>query len=208
MNSYSKKVEATPEILGGLQQMSHDFHIGIYAETTKAYGDQEQKYIDELLSFSYKMVQTIVIVAGFGFTALGFVKKISLFVFGELLLISSIVYGIYSLKQIYSKIISILKDSSDKKYQILKERSDLFVKTILGAVKNKFVDLEGFETKLGKVDKELLEEFSRENKEGKDEAYFMNILILLFLLGSILILVSFVKFDLYSLLKNLANLLP
>lgn len=193
MTSNNKKIVATPEVLAGLQQMSHDFHMGVYAQTTKVYGDQEQKYIDELLSFSYKMVQAIGIVAGFGFTALGFVKNIHPFVFGEVALIASMIYGIYNLKSIYTKIIKTLRDSSSKKIKVMKEKSDLFVRTILGAVEEKHVDMDIFESELSKVDKKLLSVFSGDEKEGGDEVWFLNILMMLFALGALLMLYSFLE---------------
>lgn len=200
MNKGSK-IQATPDILEIFREMAHEFNIGVYAETTKEYGEQEQKYIDEMLSFSYKMVQVIGIVAGFGFTAIGFVNNMFMFAIGEALLISSMVYGIYSLKSIYTGILKKLRESSDRKYKILKKKSDLFTNTISSAIKNKYVDLEGFQSKLTKVDQELLSEFSGEIQEGKDDMQFLRLLLVLFATGSLLILLSLLTID-YSAIQE------
>lgn len=193
------KIKVTPDILEGLQQMSHKFHQGIYADTTSLYGKQEQKYIDELLTFSYKIVQTIGIVAGFGFTAVGFVNSIILFVMGEALLIGSIVYGIFNLKKIYTKTLSTLKNSSDKKIKALKAMSDLFRTVILDAVKTRMVDLEDFDLKHQEMNENILKEFEGKPEKERDETKFLTVLLVLLILGGMLLLTSFLDINLFHL---------
>ena len=189
-NNTKNVIEATDERIALLQQMSHEFHM-LYGEAMKEYGDKELKLIDDVLNFGYKIIQTVGIVAGFGFTALGYVKNIYLFVSGEGILLLSIVYGVYKIKKIYSENLSSIQSSSDSKSKVFIEKSNIFQEIIPKAVKEKVIDMADFQSKLDAVDQKLLKEFSPDKKSKKDED-FLTPLIVFLVLGGGALLLSFI----------------
>ncbi len=198
-------VEVTNERLDLLQQMSSDFHR-VYAEAMHEYGEKELKLIDDTLGFGYKMIQVIGIVAGFGFTALGAVKTVNLFILGELLFISSIVYGVYQIKRIYATNLEAIQKSSNQKSQVFQEKSKLFQDIITKAVKERKIDVADFQQKLDAADARLISEFtSKPLKTSKSEGRFLDIIVLLLTLGSLVLLASFLDFSSIN-VKLLMNL--
>ncbi len=63
----------------------------------------KQKAFSDLVSSIDKIIQTLGIIAGFGFTAIGATENIMMFLSGEALLFSSIFYGIYKVHLIHEK---------------------------------------------------------------------------------------------------------
>lgn len=190
-NNAKNVIKATDERLALLQQMSHEFHM-VYAEAMKEYGEKELKLIDDVLNFGYKIIQTIGIVAGFGFTAIGYVKNIYLFVSGEGIFLLSIVYGVYKIKKIYANNLSGIQSSSDSKSKVFAEKSKLFQEVILKAVKEKVIDMGNFQSRLDEVDKKLLKEFSPDKKTNiKKDEDFLTPLIVFLVLGGAALLFSF-----------------
>jgi len=185
-------IEATDERVALLQQMSHEFHM-LYGEAMKEYADKELKLIDDVLNFGYKIIQTVGIVAGFGFTAIGYVKNIYLFVSGEAILLLSIVYGVYKIKKIYSENLSSIQSSSDQKSNVFNEKSLIFQEVILKAVKEKVIDMVDFQARLDAVDQKLFKEFSpdEEVKIKKNED-FLTPLIIFLVVGGATLLLSFI----------------
>lgn len=61
----------------------------------KAHGDDQKKLIYEVFGSSKTLVQTIGVVAGFGFTGLGYVKNLPLFLVGEFSFFITIFYILY-----------------------------------------------------------------------------------------------------------------
>lgn len=184
-------LEMTDERIAILQQMSHEFHM-LYAETMKEYGDKELKLIDDVLNFGYKIIQTVGVIAGFGFTAIGYVKNIYLFLSGEGILLLSIVYGVYKIKKIYSVNLGSIQSSSDQKSRIFNEKSQIFQEVILKAVKDKVIDIANFQSRLNVVDQKLLKEFSPNKKIKKKDEDFLTPLIAFLILGGAALLLSFV----------------
>lgn len=191
-NNTENVIEATDERIALLQQMSHEFHM-LYGEAMKEYGDKELKLIDDVLNFGYKIIQTIGIVAGFGFTAIGFVKNIYLFVSGEAILLLSVVYGVYKIKKIYSENLSSIQSSSDKKSKVFIEKSNIFQEVIPKSVKDKVIDMVNFQSRLDAADQKLLKEFSPDKKSGiKKDEDFLTPLIIFLVLGGTALLLSFI----------------
>lgn len=195
MDSRQQVIKMTDERLGLLQQMSSDFHR-VYAEAMHEYGEKEIKLIDDTLGFGYKIIQVIGIVAGFGFTALNSVKAPNLFILGEFLFITSIIYGVYQIKKIYSTNLESIQKSSNQKSKVFQEKSKLFQEVITKAVKEQKIDVADFQNKLEMVDAKLIKEFtSKPVKPSKDEGKFLNIIILLLMFGGLFLLASFFDFS-------------
>lgn len=191
-NDSENLIEATNERIVLLQQMSHEFHM-LYAEVMKEYGEKELKLIDDVLNFGYKIIQTVGIVAGFGFTAIGYVKNIYLFVSGEGILLLSIVYGVYKIKKIYSDNLNSIQSSRDRISKVFGEKSTLFQEVILKVVKEKVIDMVDFQSRLDAVDQKLLKEFSpNKNSNTKKDEDFLTPLIVFLVLGGAALLFSFI----------------
>src|ERR1700687_3612191 len=62
--------------------------------TLQAYGEDQKKLLYEIFGSSKTLVQTIGVVAGFGFTALGYVQHLYLFIGGEFFLFVAIFAGL------------------------------------------------------------------------------------------------------------------
>ena len=191
MKSTNNTVETTDERIILLQQMSHEFHM-VYADAMKEYADKELKLIDDVLNFGYKIIQTVGIVAGFGFTAIGYVKNIFLFVSGEGILLLSIIYGVYKIKKIYSENLDSIQSSSDRKNKIFVEKSKVFQEIIPKALREGIIDIADFQSRLDVIDQKLLKEFSQDKKQNnKKNEDFLTPLILFLILGGIFLLNSF-----------------
>lgn len=193
MKNENTYIQMTDENIEIIQKMSSDFHR-LYAEAMKEYGEKELKLIDDTLNFAYRMIQVIGIVAGFGFTALGLVKQINLFILGEFFLLSSIVYGIYQIKKIYTSNLTSIQKSSHNASKVFQEKSQFFQEVIPRALQERKLDMIDFQSKLNVVDRKLLNLFSnKQSRSLKDEGEFLNVIIFFLVTGGILLLLSFLS---------------
>lgn len=192
----NSKIRSVVEVTDGhivlLQKMSHEFHV-VYAEAMKEYGEKELKLIDEVLSFGYKIIQTIGIVAGFGFTAIGYANSILLFLSGQGILLFSIVFGVYKIKKIYSDSLESIQSASDGANRVFSAKSKLFQEIIPKAVKENVIDVAEFQRRLEAVDQKLIAQFNSDNKsKPKKNEDFLTPLIVFLVLGGLLVLFSFI----------------
>lgn len=195
MSKEREIVQFTPEKLEILTQQSHEFHQ-VFELVMSEYGKAEMKLIDDLLSFSYKILQVIGIFAGFGFTAIQAVKHQWLFALGEIILFSGIVYGIYEVKKIYAKNLEAVQKSSRRKFDVFNKKSAFFIKYINEFADTEQLDLLRFKGELKKLDDKLLKEFSedKETDKKKDEGEFLDRIIISAIIGSLLLLSAFIIF--------------
>ncbi len=109
----------------------------------------KQKTYSDLIGSIYKITQTIGIVAGFGFTAIGMVESLKMFLFGEALLFFSIFYGVYKTHLFYEKEnawidrmvkkIDIAGDKLKDQTKTVNERHDNFKSAILDDEKSELI---------------------------------------------------------------------
>lgn len=184
------------EVLDYLQKSSHDFHM-VFANAMEKYAKTEMKLIDDNLNFGYKIIQTIGIIAGFGFTAISGVKNNYFFAIGEFLLITSVAYGIYQIKKIYTSNLESIQKSSNKSFAAFDEKSKLYVETITKFLKEGIIDTNLFQNDLEIVDQKLLEAIKPDRAHrNKDEGRFLTALVIILLTGSVILLLSFVDLNL------------
>lgn len=191
MKTNKNLIKTTDEVIVLLQKMSHEFHV-LYANTMKEYGKKEMKLIDNILNFGYKIIQTVGIVAGFGFTAIGDVKNIYLFVLGEGILLISIIYGVNKIKKIYTNNLNAIQLSSNNIGNVLFEKSKVFQETIPKALRSGLIDINNFQLKLDILDQKLVKEFSPIKSSQKKSEDFLTPLIIFLVLGGIGLLSSFI----------------
>jgi hypothetical protein len=166
--------------------------------TLKAYGDDQKKLIYEVFGSSKTLVQTIGVVAGFGFTGLGYVKNLPLFLTGEFFLFSTIFYGLYWEQKAYktnlessaTEIIRVKKLFADR-YSIFKKIYDKALSDItngneISIPKSDIGDLQ-------KQGNDLMEKFAIQN-ESKSIGDPFGWLMTFFAIGGACLLLSFVHF--------------
>ena len=199
----TKYIEANQENLEILQKMSHEFHE-LYAKVMEEYGNKELKLIDDLLDFGYKIIQVIGIVAGLGFSGISGVKNITLFAVGELFLLSSIAYGVYRTKKIYLNNLGGIQKSGNKVKEVLKAKSDFFVKYINQLTKEGKIEAKAFATELNNVDTNLLKAFeTKELNAKKKDDVFLDVLIFLLILGGIFLILSFIDINWFEVIAKI-----
>jgi hypothetical protein len=171
--------------------------FNLQSNVIKEFGEKKLNIYFQLVNFTYQIVTTLGVLAGFGFFALSFVNKITSFIFGEALLFCAIVKGIHLVHKTYvGELISLdeaERKHSDEFYERRKVFTDVLEK-ILEDKANK-IDIE----KLNKKDEEIKQMFdvSKEIKKGnsdgiKNLASNQRIMIYLAVGGFTLILFSLV----------------
>lgn len=148
------------------------------------------------LDFIYKTITTIGIVAGFGFTAIGYIKNDILFIAGEAFLFGSIAFGIWATQKIYLKEIDNLENLFSKVKGNFSEYTALFELKLNKATNNKTLTTDDIK-ELQSKDRELLAILigsPEAKKDKKDLDLFPRIiwaLFALFIIGGLLLLSSF-----------------
>ncbi len=180
----------TVDIIRTIEKSAHK-HNELWSKVANKYSEVELKLIDDTIKFTYQIITIIGVVGGFGFTGIGAVKNISFFLAGEVVMMASIVVGIYNIKKFYtSNINSIQKASSNAKDKFYKT-SAFFIKTIEDSAKTGKLKYKEFSEKLNAANKELLLEFDTKRKTDKNEEDFLEYMIVLFSVGFLLLILSF-----------------
>lgn len=97
------------------------------SEIMGEYSDRERELLYKYIDFTYQILATLGIFAGFGFTAISSVQTLSLFILGETLLIAPILYGLVWLKKFYDSNLEPLQNSSRDVFNIYKRRDEIFL---------------------------------------------------------------------------------
>ena len=168
--------------------------------TLKAHGDDQKKLIYEVFGSSKTLVQTIGVVAGFGFTGLGYVKNLPLFLTGEFFLFFTIFYGLYwgqkayktNLESSNAEVIRVKKLFADR-YSVFKKIYDKALSDITNG--NEISSPKSDISDLQKQGNDLMEKFAIQNEsKGKNIGDPFGWLMILFAVGGICLLLSFVRF--------------
>ena len=168
--------------------------------TLKAHGDDQKKLIYEVFGSSKTLVQTIGVVAGFGFTGLGYVKNLPLFLTGEFFLFFTIFYGLYwgqkayktNLESSHAEVIRVKKLFADR-YSVFKKiydkaLSDITNENEISIPKSDISDLQKQGNDL--MEKIAIQDESKSKNIGDPFGWLMT----LFAIGGICLLLSFVRF--------------
>lgn len=152
------------------------------------------------IDFIYKTITTIGIIAGFGFTALGYVKSSILFIAGEAFLLGAIAFGIWATQKIYLREINNLENLFSKIRTNFSEYTALFEPKLNKATTDKFITADDIK-ELQDKDRELLA-ILRESPETKKDQKEMDLfprivwgLFTIFIIGGLLLLSSFLFYQ-------------
>lgn len=173
--------------------------LNLEGETLKAHGDDQKKLLYEIFGSSKTLVQTIGVVAGFGFTGLGYVKELPLFIIGEFFMLGAIFAGLSwtqttyrtnlnsslnqtaGLKKLFADRFSFFKKIYDK------AMADIAAGKEISIPKSQIMELQ-------KQNNQLLEKFTSESdKSGVSFNDPFGWLMLFFAIGGSLLLLSFVS---------------
>ncbi len=169
--------------------------LQLESKALEAHGDNQKKLIYELFGSVKTLVQTIGVVAGFGFTGLGLVKSVPLFVGGEFFFLAAIVVGLWWNHRAY---VYNLTRSSGEKTRIkglFGERFKYFKKvydqTIAQTAEGPVLVPEKDMADLRKANSDLLEQFISGALGPSELADPFQWLMVLFAIGGVLVLASF-----------------
>lgn len=129
INLNQEKLELFYEQFG-----SKNFHL--QSEMAEDHGKKTLDLYHRSIDFIYKTITIIGIVAGFGFTALNYVKNDLLFIIGEGLLFAAIAVGIWATQKIYLGERKNFDDFYSKIKRHFKEWYELFKPVFDKAIKN------------------------------------------------------------------------
>jgi hypothetical protein len=164
----------------------------------KAHGDDQKKLLYEIFGSTKTLVQTIGVVAGFGFTALSYVENLSLFIFGEFFMFIAILYGLFWTQKSYRSNLKSSISETDKVKSLFADRYVVFKKVYdkaLSDVSNgkEILIPKSYISDLQKKDNELMEKFISQTSD-KNWSDPFNWLMTLFAIGGTCLLLSFIRF--------------
>src|SRR3989344_7391099 len=89
-----EEIEMSSEDWDKFYESQGSQYFRLESEILKAHGDDQKKLLYEILTSTTQLIQVIGVVAGFGFTALGFVENRIFFILGEFFLFVAILVGL------------------------------------------------------------------------------------------------------------------
>lgn len=172
-------------------------------EVFGAYGADEKQLLYTLLNFVTRLVQTVGVVAGFGFVGLRYVQTLYLFIIGEALLFTVIVVGLGWTQNVYKANLEYIQGEHKRIKELFRNRYVVFKKIFNKAAKDfknstKISIPRKWFFELMEKDNEIEKNFASQAKD-KDDWVPFNLLMILFIGGVIGLLLSFVNF--HTLLK-------
>lgn len=167
-------------------------------EILGAHGEDQKTLLYKILNSTTQLIQVIGVVAGFGFTGLGYVKSNLLFFTGESLLFVAIFIGLFWTQKIYKSNFKGTNAEVERVKKIFKSRFDVFKKVYDKALsateKGEAIKIpRPLLGELMKKNNELLENY--QDKEVKKKEWEpLPLLMFLFAIGGISLLLSFLLF--------------
>jgi len=168
------------------------------SEVLNAYGADEKQLLYTLLDSVTKFVQMVGVVAGFGFVGLGYVQTLCLFVVGESLLFTVIVFGLGWTQYVYKANLDYIQIEQKRIKKLFRDRYIVFRKIFNKAAKDFkngseiLIPRKWFIELMEKGD-EIEKNFTSRAKNKNDLMPF-NLFMILFIGGVIGVLLSFVNF--------------
>ncbi|MDD4989790.1 MAG: hypothetical protein PHW31_00550 [Candidatus Pacebacteria bacterium] len=167
------------------------------SEILGEHGKNQKELLYKILTSTTQLIQVIGVVAGFGFTGLGYVKNFSFFIFGEALLFGAIFIGLLWTQKIYRSNLKSTDKEVERVKSIFKTRFETFKKIYdkaISDIKNN-INIKishSLMSELIQKNNDLMEQFKiTENR--KEEWDPLAILMVLFVVGGFSLLISFVN---------------
>jgi len=176
-------------------QGSKFFHLE--SKILGEHGENQKKLLYEVLASTTQLVQVVGVVAGFGFTGLGYIKNPLLFTFGEVLLLGAIFVGLLWTQKIYRANIKSTDEELDRVKSIFKTRYETFKKiydkAVLDIGQNANIEISrSLLNDLIQKNNNLMSQFAVKNVKKKEWDPLV-ILMIMFVAGGFSLLTSFIN---------------
>ncbi len=145
------------------------------------------------IGFATTVIGAVGLIAGFGFTAFGYVQSVFLFFVGEALLLSSLFYGLFWTQQKYQEEFKSLEEERRKLTGFYEKRNEKFLVVYNSWISTRTISKKAF-TELNEIDKESINLFKTENNRPTPSIY-SRAMYLLMIGGTIALFSSFVIFS-------------
>jgi len=170
-------------------------YLRLESEILAAHGQDQKTLLYKILNSTTQLIQVIGVVAGFGFTGLGYVKNSPLFFVGESLFFVAIFIGLFWTQKIYKSNFTSTNKEVERIKRIFKDRFDVFKqiydKALSATEKGEEIKIPlSLLSKLTKRNNEFLESY-KSTEVGKKEWEPLPLLMIFFALGGISLLLSF-----------------
>ncbi len=171
------------------------------SNTLHAHGEDQKKLLYEIFGSSKTLVQTIGVVAGFGFTAFGYIKNLYLFIGGEFFLFVAIFAGLLWTQTAYKSNLASSNAEVARIKKLFAERYVVFKKIYDKALSDiesgKDILIPELQIRdLQKKGNDLMENFaSQTEKQNLSDPFSW--LMLFFAIGGFFLLLSFVHFCIF-----------
>jgi hypothetical protein len=165
--------------------------------TLHAHGEDQKKLLYEIFGSSKTLVQTIGVIAGFGFTAFGYIKNLYLFIGGEFFLFVAIFAGLFWTQTAYKSNLASsnaevvrVKKLFATRYIVFKKIYDKAMSDIESGKKISIPESQMMD--LQKQGNDLMEHFTSQAEQQNLSDPF-GWLMLFFAIGGFFLLLSFVR---------------
>ncbi|XKT74606.1 MAG: hypothetical protein ACJKTH_00750 [Patescibacteria group bacterium UBA2163] len=162
---------------------------------SEIFGDLGTKQLDvyfKSIGFATTVIGVIGLIAGFGFTALDFVKTMSLFMAGEVLLLGGLFYGLWWVQQKYQAEFNDIEAERKKYSDFYNTRNEKFLILYNNWLETKKISKQDF-INLNETDKKSINLFKNDSDRKAPQIY-SQIVYILMILGTFSLLGSLVCF--------------
>jgi hypothetical protein len=157
-------------------------------------GDKQLDIYFKSIGFATTVIGAIGLIAGFGFTAFGYVQSVLLFFIGESLLLGALFYGLFWTQRKYQAEFNVLEQDRQKYLTFYEERNKKFIKLFENGLRSPHIINKKEFIDLNELDKKSIELFKNENPKVAPDIY-SRIMYILMIFGSIILFSSFFIFD-------------
>lgn len=170
-------------------------YLRLESEILGAHGKDQKTLLYKILNSTTQLIQVIGVVAGFGFTGLGYVKNSPLFFVGESLFFVAIFIGLFWTQKIYKSNFTNTNKEVERVKGIFKDRFDVFKqiydRALSATEKGEEIKISlSLLSELMKKNNEFLENYKSKGVEKK-EWEPLPLLMIFFVFGGISLLLSF-----------------
>ncbi len=174
-------------------------HFQLQSRVLEDLGTKQIDIYFKSIGLATTVIGVIGLIAGFGFTALGYVQSLWFFFVGEGLLLGAIFYGLFWTQKIYQGEFKSLESERRKYLTFYAERNEKFMELY-----NSWISTRGINrttlTELNKIDMESINLFKSE-KGGPIPSIYSQTMYVLMIAGTLVLFSSFFICDLLRLVS-------
>jgi len=193
------KIELSEEEFKEFYENFGSSNFKLQSDIFKDIGDRQVDIYFKSIGFATTIIGAVGIIAGFGFTALGYVQNVLLFFIGEGLLSATIFYGLFWTQQKYQQEFNSLEEDRKKYLDYYNQRNKKFIELYESWLSQRNIDRSKF-LELNDIDKKSIDLFKTENQRVAPDIYSRKMYILM-IIGIVFLFSSFIIVDFFKLLS-------